>query len=271
MPDDKSLDLLGIKPVADSVNRLTRAAVDGASAFLSRICLPAAEELGLLFRDKVASWRARNAVLVVEHARDSLNDSGADTDALSAHPRIVGQILELGSWSDGDEIQELWGGLLASSCTEDGRDESNLIFTNLLGQITSLQARVITYSCEAAEKKVSAGGWVFAESLELDLAQVKRIAQVDDVYRLDRELDHLRALELMQGFDPDTQIADITPTSLCLQFYMRCKGYRGSPVEFYNVKRSTAQVDTQVEPQVGEKGLKSGKQKPSKRSRKIVK
>ena len=54
MSDDKSLDILGIKPVADSVNRLTRAAVDGASAFLSRICLPAAEELDYCFAIR---WR----------------------------------------------------------------------------------------------------------------------------------------------------------------------------------------------------------------------
>lgn len=46
--DNKSLDVLGVKPIADSVNTVTKGTVDGASAFLSRICLPAAEEFGLL-------------------------------------------------------------------------------------------------------------------------------------------------------------------------------------------------------------------------------
>lgn len=70
-----------------------------------------------------------------------------------------------------------------------------------LGQITSLQARMITYACEKAVKRMSAGGWILADRLIIDLANVKRITQVDDIHRLDRELDHLRALELMHGFD----------------------------------------------------------------------
>jgi len=132
--ESRSLDLLGVKPIADSVNRLTRAAIEGASAFLGRICLPAAEELGLLFRDKVANWRARNAVLVVEAAREKLEQQRPTSDKVQAHPRILGSIIDNCSWTDDAELQDLWAGLLASSCTSDGKDESNLIFTNLLGQ-----------------------------------------------------------------------------------------------------------------------------------------
>jgi Abortive infection alpha len=240
--NNSSLDILGIKPVADSVNRLTRAAVDGASAFLSRICLPAAEELGLLFRDKIAGWRARNAVIVVERARDKLVDNGVDIANVNAHPRIVGQILESASWTEDDEIQDLWGGLLASSCSEDGRDESNLIFSTLLAQLTSLEARVISYGSETAKKSATAGGWLVAEDLRLSLHELKSITGVDDAHRLDRELDHLRSLELIEnGFDTLTQIADITPTGLCLHLYMRCKGHRGTPFEFYNVEDPSSQ------------------------------
>lgn len=270
--NDKSLDILGIKPVADSVNRITRAAVDGASAFLSRICLPAAEELGLLFRDKVANWRARNAVVVVEHAREKLNDSGVDIDKLSAHPRIVGQILDAGSWSEVDEIQDLWGGLLASSCTEDGRDESNLIFANLLAQLTSLQARVITHGCETAIKVVTQGGWIIAEDLLVNLEELKRLTGVDDIHRLDRELDHLRALELIdRGFDQDTQVADITPTSLCLQLYMRCKGHRGDPVAFYGLQESSSKDEATIEPETMKESTTTSKRPETTKGRKAAK
>ena len=37
---DKSLDLLGIKPVAEAINTVTRASTAGVGAFLGRICLP---------------------------------------------------------------------------------------------------------------------------------------------------------------------------------------------------------------------------------------
>jgi hypothetical protein len=238
MTDSKirSLDFLGIKPVADSFNRITRAAVDSASAFLGRICLPAAEELGLLFRDKVANWRARNAVAIVEAARERLESGPEIAAPIQAHPRIVGQIIDAGSWADSDNVQKLWAGLLASSCTTDGKDESNLIFANLLSQLTGLEANILAYGCQTAEKGVSSAGWLFANELRVNVAELIRITGVDDLQRLDRELDHLRALELIVGgFDPDTLDADIQPTSLGLHLYARCNGHREDPSLFYGL------------------------------------
>lgn len=67
---DKSLDVLGIKPVAEAINTVTQATTAGAGAFLSRICLPAAEEFGLLLRDKVSAWRAKNALAITVQAEE---------------------------------------------------------------------------------------------------------------------------------------------------------------------------------------------------------
>jgi hypothetical protein len=67
--ESKSLDVLGVRPVEEAISHATKAAIDGASAFLARICLPAAEEFGLLLQDKVRAWRVRNAVLVVMGGR----------------------------------------------------------------------------------------------------------------------------------------------------------------------------------------------------------
>jgi hypothetical protein len=268
-PESRSLDILGVKPIADSVNRVTRAAVDGAAAFLSRICLPAAEELGLLFRDKVANWRATNAVAIVEGARERLERHGNTGPQLHAHPRIVGQIIDTGSWTDSDEVQDLWSGLLASSCSPDGKDESNLIFTNLLAQLTSLQAKVLTYACENATKALSPANWIYAQELRVDVELLRGITGNDDDYRLDRELDHLRALELIDGgFDFDTQRADITPTALALQLYVRCKGHRGDPRAFYGLlptppEASDADKDLSTQQQVTGKAKKRSTRKKS--------
>ena len=59
----------------------------------------------------------------------------------------------------------MWGGLLASSCTTDGDDESNLIFINILSQITSLQAKIINYACEKVKKHVFKSGFVVPSRL----------------------------------------------------------------------------------------------------------
>ena len=129
-------DLFGLAAYGEAINTLAKGAVDGAGAFLSKICLPAAEEFGLLLRDKVSAWRAKNAIDITQEAEKIL----ADQNALEvhAHPRLVMKILSEGSWTNDEKVKSFWAGLLASSCTEDGNDESNVIFLNILSQITSL-------------------------------------------------------------------------------------------------------------------------------------
>jgi hypothetical protein len=244
-PPSKSLDVLGIKPVGDAVNAVTEGVVKGASAFLSRICLPACEEFGLLLRDKVSAWRARNAVQITQRAERKLNESGAGD--VHAHPRLVGQILEQGSWSDDETVQELWAGLMASSCDAEGRDDSNMMFVDLLSRLSVSQVRILNYACQNAVKRVSAAGWLTADELSLSLEKLKEISGVSDFHRLDRELDHLRTFGLFPdlggGFSPHSTFAGITPSSLALHMFARCNGYRGDPPSFYTL---TANPDPEV-------------------------
>lgn len=231
--DNKSLDVLGVKPIADSVNTITKGTVDGASAFLSRICLPAAEEFGLLLKDKVSSWRAKNAVEIANKAQ-SLLEKQLSGLVVSAHPRIIYSTIENGSWAEDDFMQSLWAGLLASSCTPDGKDESNIILINLLSQLTSSQAKIISHICQNAKTYKGGGGFIVSDWLYMEADELLQISGIEDIHQLDRELDHLRGLELINsGFEPNNLRADVTPHSLCLQLYARSQGYVGSPIDFY--------------------------------------
>mgnify|MGYP001567113383 FL=1 len=232
----KSLDVLGIRPVAEAFSHATKAAIDGASSFLGRICLPAAEEFGQLLQDKVRSWRAKNAVAIVCEAQARFHKHMVSADA-HAHPRLVAAVLEHGAWSDDKTAQEMWAGLLASSCSKDGRDESNLIFINLLAQLTGVQVRVLNYGCEKVEKEVIAHGLIVPkQSLFLDVPTLQMIAGTADIPRLDRELDNLRGLELIHhGFLPQSATVDITPSALALNLYVRCQGFTGSPADYFKL------------------------------------
>lgn len=233
MPADKSLDILGIKPVAESINTITKASVDGASAFLSRICLPAAEEFGLLLKDKVSNWRSKNAVRIANKAQVLLEQKGG-SENVSSHPRLIYSTIEHGSWAEDDFMQDFWAGLLASSCTPDGKDESNLILINLLSQLTSSQAKIIKSICETVSTYKSPGGWIGADQLILEADDLIKITGIEDLHQIDRELDHLRSLDLIQnGFDPRSTQANVTPLSLCLQLYVRSQGYAGSPIDYF--------------------------------------
>lgn len=232
---DQSLDILGIKPIADSINVVTKAIVDGSSEFLSRICMPAAEEFGLLLRDRVSHWRAVNAARMVAKA-ESLVKSLPDADKSHAHPRLVSQIIEYGSWTESDEVQKMWAGLLASSCTVDGSDDSNLIFIDTLSRLTLVEVRILEYACRECKKELSQAGWLLAQQFTMSLEQLQSCCGINDFHRIDRELDHLRTLGLIVGgFDQFSTDADVTPLTFALQMYARCNGWAGDLLEFFDL------------------------------------
>ena len=239
----KSADLLGLKPYGEAVKVATEGVVRGAEAFLSRLCNPVAEELGLLFRDRISHWRAVQAAKLAEKAEQKLK-AIPNSDELRAPPRLVGKIIENGSWVDAENVQDMWAGLLASSCSKDGDDESNLMFIGLLSQLTASQAKILHYGCENAQKRPFSSGLVTAShELQIDFPRLIEIAGVNDVNRLDRELDHLRALGLMEaGIDennvnPELMFpASVTPTDLGLQMYVRCQGSRQTPAEYFGLE-----------------------------------
>lgn len=235
--NDRSLDVLGIKPVADAALVVTKGSVEGAGAFLSRICLPAAEEFGLLLRDKVRGWRATNAAKIAAKAETKLA-AREQGDRLHAHPRIVGHVLENGSWEDNDQVQSMWAGLLASSCTEDGQSQQNLLFVNLLEQITRSQAILLNHACEHTRKSCSRTGLIITHEYRLSMQDIVRIMGADDHHMADVELDHLREIGLLtmdSGFDLHQDDANIQPSALGLNFYVRCQGYVGSPLDYFGV------------------------------------
>lgn len=239
---DKSLDILGIKPLSNAIGKVTDGAVDGARAFLGRVCLPAAEEFGLLLQDHVKSWRARNAAVLAQKAEEKVKIHHGDAD-VKVHPRIAHAVFEEGSWIEDDVTHDMWAGLLASGCEETGHDDSNIVFIGILKQLTASQVRILRYAVECADKYVTAAGWPYADNVSCSIDTLKEVSLVDDILRIDRELDHLRGLELIGGsiggggFSPSGDIADISPVPLALHLYVRGEGFPGSPIDFWDLQK----------------------------------
>lgn len=227
-------DILGIKPIGEAALVLTKASVDAAAAFLSKLCMPATEELGLMLRD-VVSWRRAQAVAMLQRAEAKMKAASIDPDHVKVLPRLGIAILDEGSWTDDDALQDMWAGLLVSAATPDGRDESNLMFTDLLGRLTSAQARVLAFLCEKAEKgRTRSGLIVVITQMVVPLDAVRAVSELADIQQVDRELDHMRTLGLIDGGISPSEAEDATtappaemiPTALALQMYARCRGAR---------------------------------------------
>lgn len=234
-------DPLGANSLAKSVQCVTEGTVKGAGNLLSRICLPAAEEFGYLIQDKVKHWRARNVEKTLEKANSKLPSN----DNLSAHPRIVCDIIEKSSWIDDDYLQEMWAGLLASSCENNNPTDDNLIFVNILNQLTSGQVRILCYACENAKKYANIDGLPSAEELRITVENAKEIMGIQDIQRVDRELDYLRMLELIGtpgafgntggGIMFNTGMVHLRPSCIALHLYVRANGSRLPPHEYFSL------------------------------------
>lgn len=236
---DESLDPVGTKALAEAAKIVAEKTTTGIGAFLNKLCMPAAEELGLLLQDKVRSWRANNAVAVLEKAKIRLECKEL-ADEVHVHPRIAGKIIDKSSWVDAENLQDMWSGLFASSCSPTGTDDSNLIFITLLDQLTSSEATLIDFFCRDTRIYTSEHRLVLPETqITIQFDDLRAAAGIDSVSELDIAIDHLREVGLLQlgsGFNLDsspTPVATIILSALCLNLFARTQGFTGDPYDFY--------------------------------------
>ncbi len=243
--EKNALQLLGLEGLTDSLRIATQGGIDGAAAFLSRVCLPAAEELGFAFRDRVSVWRARNLVRMLDKANTIFLANGpGSADRVS--PRLAQIAIEAASWIDDEQVQAMWSGLLASSTSPDGRSDENLIFMSLLKQLSSVEVSFLKFAVENSSKHVSRHGLVYPGPLVVaPIKKLSSLSGIEDIQRIDRELDHLSDLGLIGsphlagafrgGIEMFTEQAHLTPTPLALHLYVRAQGSKLSPVNYWGL------------------------------------
>lgn len=224
-----------LKPISDAVKSASDETVKGLKGFLSSLCVPVSVQVGGLLEDKVKQWRYRNALNFANKARKLHIDLNIE-ETHQVHPRLMLEILEGVSKQQDDELLDWWAGLTVSSCEECPTD-TDLIFTNLMGNITCLQKSVIEYACKTSKVVHTSRGLILARPLEIREEEIFNVAGSEDIDVIDRELDSLRNYGLIGGgfnMHNSTLEADITPTSLALHFYARCNGVRNNLIGFYS-------------------------------------
>lgn len=237
---NENTDLLGLAPYGEAINTVVEKTFQGVEGFLKSVCMPALDEVGLMLKDQVRHWRLNNIFKILEKAKGKIEFKN-ETLQVKAHPRVALSIIENGSVIDNDEVQDLWAGLFISSCSLDGQDDENLIFVDLLKQLTTAEAKIIKYACENSRKIVYENGLILSDDIEAHCDKLIELTDIKDIHRLDRELDHLRSLELFQsslfgggGFSAGYElVANIRPSALSLHLYMRAQGFTGNPIDFW--------------------------------------
>ena len=210
-----------------------------AIAFVTRICPGAAEKVRALLLGGISNIRVLSAVEIVLKAEEMLR-AFSDPEGMRAEPRLVVRVLEDGSWANDESIQHMWSGLLATSCTKDGNDESNMPFVEVFSQLAATHVHLLAAGCNKAEKTVSEDGSVCALPLVCTREDIIKTTGWHDLVRIERDLEHMTELGLLEKSVKSASFltlneANITPTPLALELYARCNGHRGTAQDFYGV------------------------------------
>ncbi|TKC64051.1 DUF4393 domain-containing protein [Pedobacter hiemivivus] len=251
--DLKEFDPLGMHPVGDSIGKsidgVTELGLKSIEKFLSITCKPLFEELGLAFRDKISTYRLTNTIKTLEKAEGKLVYD-IEKNKLAIHPRIAHQIVEHASMADDDNLQEMWAGLFASSCNKNTDDE-NIIFVDILKQLTASQVKLLNFVCLNGPKYLDISkleefrnkGFINTDRLSLPMEKIHAICGTDSYTKLHTELSAMIALGLltMRGhpssmllttFETGHGITPI-PTFLLLQLFVKCQGVNLTPFKYF--------------------------------------
>lgn len=240
-------DILDIKPESETQAETTKAAIKGVSSFLKNVFKPGLEELGYIIKDEIRYWRLKNILSMLNLAKGKMEFDGKEIN-LTANARVGLSIMEGSSEVDNEELQDLWAGLFASSCTPDGKDDSNMNFVDLLRRMSSVEAKILDYACRNCNKYIYPNQLIVAEDIKVSFDTLVKIAGTDDRYRLDSELDHMRSIELLLqggsfadsggGFTASDESleANITPSPLALNLYFKTHSLGISPKVFWGDK-----------------------------------
>ena len=228
----------------------------GALAFLSRLCPGSADEVKRLLREGLSNYRVASAIEIALKAERLLAFS-QNADKMKAPANLIFRVLEDGSWDSTETTQQLWSGLLATSCTLSGRDDSNLAFISLLSQLTASHIRILTAACTKGSKFISSMERLSSRPIKFSAQEMVQVASTRDLVRIQRDLDYLVDLGLLTtsiksgSFSPLEGI-ELAATSLGLQLFARCHGHRGATEDFYGIPNAPiSEIGNEINDKVG--------------------
>ena len=207
--------------------------------FLGRLCPHATQDIVLLVRTGLGNMRVANSVQIALEAAAMLA-SDPNGYKMRADAGTIKRIIADGSWADEDWIQQLWAGLLATSCAVNPKDQLDSDLADRFSQLAPVHLRIFKAACTQAEKFETDDWVVAAKPLICEVKVLQLISRVQSLAKIERDVFHLADLGLLEqsvrsrSLLPPEEI-NITPSSLGLRLYALCNGHRGLLQNFYGL------------------------------------
>lgn len=225
--------VLGIPAIAQSIKAVTETSCSLTERTFTAFIEPVLQSSGLFLKE-IVDRRRENARTIAAKA-DELRIQGT-----KLNPMIAGRILDAGSYTDDPMLQDMWAGLLASSCTEAGDDDSNQVLMNLVANMTRNQAKIIDWLGKHPQHlTINPDGSVTFNSFFLSRKQFREITAATDDMQLKSEIEllgnNLGLIHLNMAQPTNNPVYHIALSQVGLFLFIRCQGSRMQPAEFYNL------------------------------------
>jgi hypothetical protein len=203
------------------------------SLFLCRLCHEGANQALQLLGGELDKPRTETAMEIALGA-EMLLASEPDTDNMRAHPQIVANILQYGSWAPNDLTRQLWIGLFVTSCHVNAIDESSRDIFDLLVRVSPIQGLILVTACKKMTEREPETGNGSSARVIYTTQEMSRLTGIYDPIRLGVEITRLFDAGLIEKEFVYTSYApaesfDLTPTRLGLKLYEHCKAHRIQP------------------------------------------
>ncbi len=223
------LNLVGqAEPLIAHRDALHMLRVTKALAFLCRVC-PARESENLRFLlDELVYESGDRALDILTNAEELVSRRQLATRA-DVSPDVIYRILLDGSKNDMAWMRRFWSGLLAAASLQGTNDEKSEEYTELLSKLDTVQIHILTASCTKSGYTRMKSGEIVPNGLAFSADQMRWITGVSDLNHIERCLDRLHQLGLIEQtikYDPFApfDVANLTPTLAGLNLYAKCKG-----------------------------------------------
>lgn len=225
-------------------NELAKSIRIGAE-FFETLCKPMADQFGKILGDQLGAYRLKNLIKIVEKSKGMLSLDIKEGN-LSLHPLVGFRLIDGASWQADDTIQDMWAGLLISSLSENPSD-NNLIFIDILKNITSTEAKVIQLVSQQSKYYVDHFDRVYTKkAIVVELDQFCQFVGCNDLEILESYFSHLLSLGLVEkGFGLSCGIHKNKETNrlqvvlkaspLLIKLNSKSSGWNESLKKFYDV------------------------------------
>lgn len=102
---------------------------------------PAAEEIGLSFRDSVQAWRFKRQVRLFEQVKKFCKDAGVKPQAVKLS--FLFDVVDKASLEEDDTLQDMWAALLTNAADKKGEFLISSAFPDVLKQLSKKEALLL--------------------------------------------------------------------------------------------------------------------------------